>query len=156
VLDAAAMHELTGSRHYVSGLYTPGTVMLQPAGYVRQFAAGLARGATVHEASPVTAFHREGSGWRVVTPRGEVAVGKVVMANNGHLESFGFRRGRLMHVFLFACMTEELDAEAKELSEAAADFADNSPVPDADALYKNVWAEENEHGRLYFDGRGRD
>jgi glycine/D-amino acid oxidase-like deaminating enzyme len=35
MLDAQAMRELTGSAHYVSGLYTPGTVMLQPAGYIR-------------------------------------------------------------------------------------------------------------------------
>jgi glycine/D-amino acid oxidase-like deaminating enzyme len=41
MLDAQAMRELTGSAHYVSGLYTPGTVMLQPAGYIRGLPAGL-------------------------------------------------------------------------------------------------------------------
>jgi glycine/D-amino acid oxidase-like deaminating enzyme len=40
-LDAQGMYALTGSRHYVSGLYTPGTVMLQPAGFVRGFGEGL-------------------------------------------------------------------------------------------------------------------
>ncbi|MEO0678765.1 MAG: FAD-dependent oxidoreductase, partial [Pseudomonadota bacterium] len=40
-LDAQAMEALTGTRHYRSGLFTPGTVMLQPAGYVRGLAAGL-------------------------------------------------------------------------------------------------------------------
>jgi hypothetical protein len=28
-------------------------------------------------------------------------------------------------------------------------------VPGPDALYANVWAEVNEHGRLFFDGRDR-
>jgi glycine/D-amino acid oxidase-like deaminating enzyme len=43
MLDAQAMRELTGSAHYVSGLYTPGTVMLQPAGYIRGLRRGLRR-----------------------------------------------------------------------------------------------------------------
>lgn len=50
---------------------------------------------------------------------------------------------------------EEMDAEARETAGEAADFADESPKPEADALYRNVWAEENEHGRLFFDGRDR-
>ncbi|MDX1495091.1 MAG: pyruvate dehydrogenase (acetyl-transferring) E1 component subunit alpha, partial [Longimicrobiales bacterium] len=50
---------------------------------------------------------------------------------------------------------DEMDAEAREIAKEAADFADESPKPDRDALYRNVWAHENEHGRLFFDGRDR-
>ncbi|MGB1208849.1 MAG: NAD(P)/FAD-dependent oxidoreductase, partial [Paracoccaceae bacterium] len=85
-LDAQAMTELTGSRHYVSGLYTPGTVMLQPAGYIRGLAEGLARHVAIHEHSPVTGFVRAGSGWRVTTPGGHITCAKVILAVNGHLE----------------------------------------------------------------------
>lgn len=110
-LDAKAMHELTGSRHYVSGLYTPGTVMLQPAGYIRSLGEGLRRnGVGVYENTPVTKFDRDGSGWAVATPRGRVRAGKVILTNNGHLESFGFQQNRLMHVFLYASMTAELSS----------------------------------------------
>lgn len=112
-LDAQAMAEVTGSRHYVSGLYTPGTVMLQPAGYIRGFGEGLRRmGVSVCEATPVSAITRQGAGWVVTTPRGRVTAGKVILANNGHLESFGFKQNRLMHVFLYASMTVEMDAAA--------------------------------------------
>lgn len=111
-LDAQAMHALTGSRHYVSGLYTPGTVMLQPAGFVRGFGEGLrAAGVGVWENTPVTGFARSGAGWTVTTARGRVTAGKVILANNGHLESFGFAQNRLMHVFLYASMTVDLPAE---------------------------------------------
>lgn len=111
-LDAQAMFDLTGSRHYVSGLYTPGTVMLQPAGFVRGFGEGLrASGVGIWEQTPVTAFAPSGSGWTITTPQGRVTAGKVIMANNGHLESFGFATNRLMHVFLYASMTAELDPE---------------------------------------------
>lgn len=112
-LDGKAMQDLTGSRHYVSGLYTPGTVMLQPAGFVRGFGEGLRRsGVGVWENSPVTSIAREGKDWVVTTPKGRLTAGKAILANNGHLESFGFESNRLMHVFLYASMTVDLGADA--------------------------------------------
>jgi pyruvate dehydrogenase E1 component alpha subunit len=48
---------------------------------------------------------------------------------------------------------EEMDAEARQISSDAADFAEASPVPSPEALYRNVWAEINPNGRLFFDGR---
>lgn len=111
-LDAQAMHDLTGSSYYRSGLYTPGTAMLQPAGYIRGLATGLAKTVTIHEDSPVTALERKGPDWLATTSQGSVTAPRIILATNGHLESFGFERGRLMQVFLYASMTEELDAEA--------------------------------------------
>jgi glycine/D-amino acid oxidase-like deaminating enzyme len=111
-LDRQQMQDLTGSPHYASGLYTPGTVMLQPAGYIHGLAKGLrAQGVTIHENSPVTALDRQGTAWHVTTQKGSISAGQVILTVNGHLESFGFERGRLMQVFLYAVMTPELDAE---------------------------------------------
>ena len=109
LLDARQMQDLTGSAHYAGGLFTPGTVMLQPAGYVRGLAAGLARRIDVFENSPVMALTRKGRDWQVATTRGSVTAPRVILATNGHLESFGFARGRLMHLFLYASMTQALD-----------------------------------------------
>lgn len=111
-LDGPAMAELTGSRHYRSGLYTPGTVMLQPAGYIRGLAQGLSSSVGIHETSPVIALTRTGPDWRVETDRGAVTAPRVILTTNGHLESFGFARGRLMHLFLYASITPELDGDA--------------------------------------------
>lgn len=109
-LDAAHMRELTGSAHYLSGLYTPGTVMLQPAGFIRGMADGVARdGAKIYENTPATGFMQKTGGWRVTTPMGHIDTGRIIMTVNGHLESFGFERGALMHLFLFAVMSPELD-----------------------------------------------
>jgi pyruvate dehydrogenase E1 component alpha subunit len=49
-----------------------------------------------------------------------------------------------------------MDTEARRIASEAADFAEESPAPSADALYTNVWAEVNPHGRLFFDGRSSD
>lgn len=112
MLDAKQMTEVTGSEYYRSGLYTPGTVMLQPAGFIRGIAAGLVRaGVRVFEESPATGFTRQGDGWTVSTPKAAVQAGKVILAVNGHLESFGVARGRLMHLFLFGAMTPELSPD---------------------------------------------
>jgi glycine/D-amino acid oxidase-like deaminating enzyme len=90
MLDAQSMEELTGSRHYVSGLYTPGTLMLQPAGYVQGLAAGLRRqGVRIAEQAPVTGFERQGQTWVVRTPKAQIATPRIILATNGHLESFG-------------------------------------------------------------------
>lgn len=113
MLDAQAMRQITGSSYYSGGLFTPGTAMLQPAGYIRGFADGLERnGVTILEGSPVTGFDATGTGWRLTTPKGRISAAKVILANNGHLESFGFKQGRLMHIMLNACMTAELPADA--------------------------------------------
>ena len=48
---------------------------------------------------------------------------------------------------------ESMDAEARKTVEEAAEFAESSPAPAPEALYNNVWAEINPHGRLFFDGR---
>jgi glycine/D-amino acid oxidase-like deaminating enzyme len=109
--DAEQMAELTGTNYYQSGLYTPGTVMLQPAGYVRGLADGLHDSVTIHENTPALSLDRKGADWTVKTPQGSVTTGAVILANNGHLESFGFAKRRLMHVFLFATMTGDLSDE---------------------------------------------
>ncbi|WP_306127813.1 FAD-binding oxidoreductase [Roseovarius sp. MMSF_3350] len=113
MLDAQAMREMTGSGHYRSGLYSPGTVMLQPAGYIRGLVAGLReQGVDICEETPGTGFERVGSDWQVQTPRGTITTPRVILTVNGHLESFGFETGRLMQLFLYAVMTPELDEAA--------------------------------------------
>ena len=111
-LDAQEMRALTGSGYYKSGVFTPGTLMLQPAGYIQGLAAGLRRdGVQVFEETPVTGFGVQGRGWLVETTNGRIKTGKVILANNGHLESFGIAKRQMMHVFLFASMTPDLDTE---------------------------------------------
>jgi pyruvate dehydrogenase E1 component alpha subunit len=50
---------------------------------------------------------------------------------------------------------QAIDKRVQDEVEDAAEFADNSPEPGVDQLYANVYAEENVHGRLFFDRRNR-
>lgn len=104
-LDAAEMRDLTGSDYYLGGLYTPGAVLIQPADYIREFAAGLSRRIDIFERSPITALKRENGTWTAVSPRGKVTARKVILGVNGHIDDFGHFRRRLMHIFAYASMT---------------------------------------------------
>lgn len=114
LLDDQAMQELTGTRFYRSGLYTSGTVMIQPAAFVRGVATGLASGSNsvaLYERSPVEEIARDGGAWQLRTGAGRLTAPKVILAINGHAESFGFFSRRLMHVFTYASMTRPLTPE---------------------------------------------
>jgi len=109
VLNAQEIAEVTGSRAFSSAIYTPGTVMVQPAAYVRNVADLLARSIHLFENSPVQSMERKGAGWVVKTAKGTVHAGRVILATNGHAESFGLFRGQLLHVFTYASMTQAFD-----------------------------------------------
>jgi glycine/D-amino acid oxidase-like deaminating enzyme len=108
ILDAKSMRDLTGTSYYTSGLRTPGAVMIQPAIYIRTFAAALRPVADIYENSPVVGLRREGKLWAARTPHGTVRAPKAILAVNGHVQDFGHFGGRLMHVFTYASMTRGL------------------------------------------------
>ncbi|MEM1163798.1 MAG: FAD-binding oxidoreductase, partial [Pseudomonadota bacterium] len=111
MLDASEMQAMTGSDYYSSGLYTPGTAMVQPALFARTLSRSLVSNrVAMHENSPVIELKRNGV-WEAVTPQGRVRAPRVVLAVNGHAESFGKFRGRLLHVFLYASMTRALNGD---------------------------------------------
>ncbi|MEX1258856.1 MAG: pyruvate dehydrogenase (acetyl-transferring) E1 component subunit alpha [Gemmatimonadota bacterium] len=50
---------------------------------------------------------------------------------------------------------EAMDGEAREVVNEAVRFAGESPPPSPEELYSHAYAEINEHGRLFLDGRDR-
>ncbi|MGR3503556.1 NAD(P)/FAD-dependent oxidoreductase [Pseudaestuariivita sp.] len=121
--NAAQMRALTGTDYYQSGLYTPGAALIQPALYVRGVAQGLrSNRVSLHEQTPVTALKRDGVGWRANTPQGTVKAGRVILAVNGHLASFGFHTNALMHVFTYASMTRALTQDEVQRLGGAPDW----------------------------------
>lgn len=112
VLNAQQMKSLTGMDCYQQGILTPGTAMLQPAMYMRAMAAGVeSKGVVIHEQSPVVELQRKDAQWIAKTPDGQVESPRVILGVNGHLESFGFFRKQLMHVFTYASMTRALSKQ---------------------------------------------
>jgi glycine/D-amino acid oxidase-like deaminating enzyme len=108
-VDADGMRRMTGTPFYIGGTFTPGAAMIQPAGYIRGVAQGLADKVLIFENAPVTAIET-GAEHVIRTPGGEIRTPRLILANNGHVESFGYFRRRLMHIFTFASMTRQLSA----------------------------------------------
>ena len=48
---------------------------------------------------------------------------------------------------------EKVDQEVKAISEKATEFAEDSPEPPAEELYRDIYSNEEIAGRMYFDGR---
>jgi len=116
LLDADEMRRITGSPRFIGGLHAPGTVMIQPALFMRSLAEGLSGAITLHEDSPVTALEPRGPDWRAQTPKGSVTAPRVILAVNGHANSFGLFARRLMHVFTYASLSRALtDDEVRRL-----------------------------------------
>lgn len=109
LLNTQEIGEVTGSPAYTSGMFMPGTVMIQPADYVRRVADALTDPVHVYERTPALSFKNVGGSWIVKTPRGVVTAGKIILANNGHAQSFGFFKSKMLHVFTYASLTERFD-----------------------------------------------
>jgi glycine/D-amino acid oxidase-like deaminating enzyme len=112
-LDAQAMRDLTGTDFYVGGTFTPGAAMIQPAGFIRGLAQGLAGKVEIYESSPVVSI-KIGPEHILTTRQGEIRTPRLILSNNGHVQSFGFFRRRLMHIFTFASMTRRLSPEEQK------------------------------------------
>lgn len=111
-LDASDMQSITGTDCYIDGLFSPGTVMIQPAMFVRQLAQNIeSMHLHLYEQSPVTRLHRENNNWVAHTPTATVTSPRVILSVNGHLESFGFSKRRLMHIFTYGSMTRALSKD---------------------------------------------
>ncbi|AZO12029.1 MULTISPECIES: FAD-binding oxidoreductase [unclassified Mesorhizobium] len=106
-LDAPQLKKITGTDFFVGGTFTPGTVMAQPAGFVRGVAEGLSSRVRIFEKSAVTSV-QTGKLHTVKTTEGEITTPRLILTVNGHLESFGFFKKRLLHVFTYASMTRPL------------------------------------------------
>ncbi len=114
-LSADDLQRITGTDYYAGGTFTPGAVLIQPAGYVRGLAAALSDKVAIHEETPALRIET-GADLTVTTPKGRIRTRHLILTVNGQIESFGLFKRRLMHVFTFASMTRPLtDAEQSAL-----------------------------------------
>ncbi|MGB2064023.1 NAD(P)/FAD-dependent oxidoreductase [Marinomonas gallaica] len=107
VKNAGEMTAMTGSSFYIKGLQTEGGAMVQPAAFIRRCARGLSQRVSIYENTPVVEL-TSGDLHTLRTPKGAVKSKHIILAVNGHIQSFGFFPKRLLHVFTYASMTRKL------------------------------------------------
>lgn len=109
LLDREGIAGVTGSAAFTSAIFMPGTVIVQPAAYIRGLADALPANVRLFEQSPALRLDRQPGGWRIGSPKGSVEAPRIILANNGHAQRFGFFRGKLLHVYTYASMTQAFD-----------------------------------------------
>lgn len=107
-LEGRQLHERLGFTHYCAGIYTPGTVLLNPAALCQGLADTLPANVCVYERTPVTGFTRNGH-ITVQTPQATVRADKLILCVNGWIEQFGFYQNRLIPLAAHASLTRQLD-----------------------------------------------
>ena len=107
--DAKSMNGITGTSYYKGGLFTPGTVMIQPALYIRALGEKmLSNRVQIYETSPVEELNKIGSDWQAKTPKGLITASKVILAVNGNIENFGYFNNSLLHIYTYGSITQKL------------------------------------------------
>jgi glycine/D-amino acid oxidase-like deaminating enzyme len=95
LLDAAAVATATGTNRYQVALLDRNGGDVQPLNYTRGLArAAIAAGAAVHGGTPARSICRDGTGWRIQTPKAIVRAEKILIATNGFTDDLwpGLRR----------------------------------------------------------------
>jgi glycine/D-amino acid oxidase-like deaminating enzyme len=110
IIDGQDLPSHIGTAFYRKALFTPGTILLQPAGLVKGLADSLPSNVSLYEGTPVTSVDY-GSPIVLTHGNGSITVDKLVLTNNAFASYFGFLKGRLLPVFTYASMTRQLSEE---------------------------------------------
>lgn len=109
---------LTGSKHYIRALHHPGTILIQPAKYLKNATRALPKNVTVHENTPITGV-TYGSPHVFDTPNHLIRARKVIICASGYLTRFGFYAKSAIPVYTFASMTRPLtEAELAQVGDS--------------------------------------
>jgi glycine/D-amino acid oxidase-like deaminating enzyme len=107
-VERSDIQALTGSKHYIKALHHPGTVLLQPAKYLKNATKRLPKNVTVHENLPVTGAAYGAPFHAFETGSGTIRARKVIICTAGYLTKFGFFPDSAIPVYTFASMTRRL------------------------------------------------
>jgi len=103
------IQDVTGSKHYLQAVHTPGTVLIQPAKYLVGLVKKLPDNVEVFEKTPITDITYGANTHVCETPSGKIAVGKVLLCNAAYLTTCGFFQNTAVPVYTYASMTRALN-----------------------------------------------
>jgi glycine/D-amino acid oxidase-like deaminating enzyme len=149
LLDRNEVRHMTGTDRYVRALFDARGGDLHPLNYARGLArAVLAAGAAIYARTPATSLTREGTRWRIDTPRATVRADKILIATNGFSDDLwpGLKR-TIVPLFSSIAATAPLpDSVAREI------------MPTRSVLYESghitVYYRVDTSNRLLMGGRG--
>ena len=138
------LRRLIRTDRYHDGLFERHAFHFHPLKYAHGIAgAAIRQGLAIHENSPAIALDRDGPGWRVRTPEGEVAARDVVLACGGYLARLHRRvDAGVLPIATYVMVTEPLGERMREALTTQAAVYDTRfafdyyrPLPDTRLLW---------------------
>lgn len=102
------MQAMTGSRHYIKALHHPGTILIQPAKYLKNLTRKLPENVVVYENTTVKSAQYGKPQHVFETNGGVIRARQVIICTAGYLQNFGFHKSTAIPVYTFASMTRQL------------------------------------------------
>ncbi|MFT0850028.1 FAD-binding oxidoreductase [Achromobacter sp. F4_2707] len=109
-LEGKALHDKLGFDHFAAGIYTPGTVLLNPAALCHGLADSLPENVTLYEQTPVSSIAHQ-DGVQVCTPNGTVTGKKLILTVNGWATQFSYFKNRIIPLAAHASLTRQMTPE---------------------------------------------
>jgi len=121
-----ALREQLHTTRYGDALFEPRAFHFHPLKYLQGIArAASGLGARLHERSPATGLRRDGNGWIVDTPAGQVHAARVVLACGGYLAGLRDRvDAGVLPIATYAMATEPLGDRMDEVMSTRAAIYD--------------------------------
>lgn len=113
MIDGQDLPEHIGTSFYRKALFTPGTVLVQPAALVKGLADSLPANVSLYENTPITEFEY-GEKVTLKHAQGSIVADKLVLANNAFGMHFGFLKRTMLPVFLYASLTRPMTEEEQK------------------------------------------
>jgi glycine/D-amino acid oxidase-like deaminating enzyme len=107
VIEEAELPAHIGTHFYRKALFTPGTILVQPAALVKGLADCLPKNVTLYENTPISEVEY---GERTVLRHrhGSITAENLVLTNNAFGMNFGFLKRSMLPVFTYASLTRAL------------------------------------------------
>src|SRR5690606_26031045 len=94
IIEEEELSDHIGTRFYKRALFTPGTILVQPAALVKGLAENLPKNVSLYEYTTITEFSASRKGVILNTSDGAIInAKKLVLTNNAFASKFGYMKG---------------------------------------------------------------
>jgi glycine/D-amino acid oxidase-like deaminating enzyme len=120
-LDRDALADVVGTRHYHAAVYTPRTVLVNPAALCRGLGETLPDNVDLYEESPVLRVE-PGSPVRIECAKGTISAANVLFTTNAFIAKLGFLRRNVFPLIACASLSRPLTEDEQAAMTGAPDW----------------------------------
>lgn len=120
-LDRDALTDVVGTRHYHAAVYTPSTVLMNPAALCRGLGETMPGNVEVYEESPVRGV-KPGSPVQIECAEGTISAANVLLTTNAFITKLDFLRREVFPMIACASLSRPLTEHEQQVMTGATDW----------------------------------